>query len=739
LVPAGKATASADTLAIRRRSQECIVPLRKRSFVLTFTAYSLLLHVSYFVFPSKFVSPLIGLACALTVFFPGTGHANGEPEHRVVQLGTNQQIPLDFSFDLRQQVVWFKNGQRYEVAPYEAPYFEEVKMSDAAFYRAEVRTPIGIVKIPARQLAVADGRPGQIVSALGATSRIQAKVKGKNLTYAWFKNGAPLQNSSKHRGTASRTLSILNVEQDDVADYVCQISLGETMERAADHTLVLVNAKPEISELTLPNGRVGRYYQTVLETNIPATRYSARNLPRGLSLDPVRGEISGWPTRPGTYHITVASSNPRGRRTQKVTLIIDRLVSGAGGKFVGLANNDPSIEGLQRTGLLEAKISVSGAGSLKTSIYGSDGRLHHLRYRFSALRESSPGSDFFEAPALPVILPGGYDTLATKILIQLYAEQRKLHVELDLPLYPTGSGPPNQMNWQAGEVPWHKRSLPAVAYAGRFNWVADSNPQIDHPSGQSYAHVLIGLDGRVRLVGKTADRKPLLMSSWVTFDQKIPLHIWRHSRSGYIRVNMTFRDTPWSSEGDLYLTGWTRWFQPPSSRRGKNVYPQGFDINYQDCFATRYLPPSASNPLVMNLPAGALNLQCHLYDFNGQRSAPATVRRNHTAATERRFMPPTADIVSGIRFNPRTGFFKGTWHHRIVADSDSPSGSPLATKKYPFEGVIMSEGRGIPGTGRGFATREVLMERADAAGEPYWQRVPMTIPLFMEPSEYPDG
>jgi hypothetical protein len=59
----------------------------------------------------------------------------------------------------------------------------------------------------------------------------------------------------------------------------------------------------------------------ILATGVP-TSFTATGLPPGLTLDPVTGVISGTPTTPGTYVVTITTTNSAGTCTTTVTFTV---------------------------------------------------------------------------------------------------------------------------------------------------------------------------------------------------------------------------------------------------------------------------------------------------------------------------------------------------------------------------------------------------------------------------------
>jgi len=67
---------------------------------------------------------------------------------------------------------------------------------------------------------------------------------------------------------------------------------------------------------------LGQSFSYTITTHNAPTSYAAANLPPGLSLNAVTGEISGKPTTVGTYTIMLSSSNDNGTGNQTLTLTV---------------------------------------------------------------------------------------------------------------------------------------------------------------------------------------------------------------------------------------------------------------------------------------------------------------------------------------------------------------------------------------------------------------------------------
>ena len=91
------------------------------------------------------------------------------------------------------------------------------------------------------------------------------------------------------------------------------------------YTLVIAADPPKVTTSSLPGGTVGQAYSAKLEaTGTPPIKWSWSGYPTGLTLSKDTGEISGIPTRAGTFKITVTAENSAKITTKKYKVdIID--------------------------------------------------------------------------------------------------------------------------------------------------------------------------------------------------------------------------------------------------------------------------------------------------------------------------------------------------------------------------------------------------------------------------------
>ncbi|WP_405895592.1 putative Ig domain-containing protein [Streptomyces sp. NBC_00104] len=92
--------------------------------------------------------------------------------------------------------------------------------------------------------------------------------------------------------------------------------------RFLDADTPAVTAAPEITSAGEATATMKRAFNhLVTATGLP-TSFAAEGLPRGLSMDPRTGLISGVPSRPGSCTVTVSAANSAGTATKSVKLTV---------------------------------------------------------------------------------------------------------------------------------------------------------------------------------------------------------------------------------------------------------------------------------------------------------------------------------------------------------------------------------------------------------------------------------
>jgi hypothetical protein len=160
---------------------------------------------------------------------------------------------------------------------------------------------------PTPALVSLPGQSGPVVQVAAGDSHSLAVTSSGQL-YAFGNNGEGELGSVSNSGTnnSNPTPALVAIAGGASIDTVARGA-------AASHTLVVV-AQFAVSSGSLPAGAVGSPYRATVQATGGATpyRWSASGLAPGLGIDGSSGQITGIPTRAGSYTVTVTATDHDG-------------------------------------------------------------------------------------------------------------------------------------------------------------------------------------------------------------------------------------------------------------------------------------------------------------------------------------------------------------------------------------------------------------------------------------------
>lgn len=124
---------------------------------------------------------------------------------------------------------------------------------------------------------------------------------------AWSASGLP-NGMSIHP-----TAGILQGTPTEDGTFTVEIKDAQEGE-ATQYTLEILSAssKPDITTTSLPKGKLGEAYRTVVDATGGMIQWNCNTLPAGLSIDPVTGVIEGTPTESGKFNLEITAKNDQG-------------------------------------------------------------------------------------------------------------------------------------------------------------------------------------------------------------------------------------------------------------------------------------------------------------------------------------------------------------------------------------------------------------------------------------------
>lgn len=257
------------------------------------------------------------------------------------------------------QCQWLKNGRAVSGAVYPVLHLDSLKPADAGLYRLIISSPSGKVEGP--KIAVGVYRPVRrtIMAKLGQEVTMKAYAWGPDLDWRWN-----VEESAFVRGSRTDTLRLLRPELNPDM-WVPALYMRDAYAEPAHFDIDITRAPYPPSVLWEGNWGVGESvegFRVDSDINEENPHYLVSGLPPGVRLHAVTGELSGAPTRVGTYRIEWRVQ-ARGMTSQALvtTLYVDSNIPKPGLH----AGTLPVSEYLPKGGFATLSMTSSGAYSVK--------------------------------------------------------------------------------------------------------------------------------------------------------------------------------------------------------------------------------------------------------------------------------------------------------------------------------------------------------------------------------------
>jgi uncharacterized delta-60 repeat protein len=674
----------------------------------------------------------------------------------VLALRSNQIVSRMERFSLGGgdvNVRWFQNGkriiQRLNDSDPGLPYIEQVTPTHAGRWTVSVATLRGKATSNTLQVVVYDSAAEERLFRLGSRVVLPAKVHGSGVNYQWLKDGLPLVGDTRIQGVTGKTLELNNTGETDAGQYVCRITtpegdVAETGSIAARFT----SRVPRIDTAVLPAGRVGIPYAADIAVSELTERFTIRGLPKGLSVHPTTGRISGTPIAGGNFVLRLAAVNPSGRsQTVVLPITIQPLAGGTAAEYVGLISLGFS------ECLLKVKVSASGACSGVLDFSRHDGHREQVRFRTQFTQRPEEDGTLFE------------ERLVASAQLRFRHPQMKGENGLRLVLDDTVAGSPPSILVVFESIEYGdsftsnallekkltpEQMLPRAGWVGYYNLAAESVRSPYEPSGQSFVRLGIERQGRVSFAGLLANGRAIHGTWHLLENGSIVCHHWFQGFRGGVTGKLTVTEGAAAPYWDSNVHGRLKWSD--FSRIGDDFSHYGgthsflWDLN--SGWGAKYLPPTTKDlgsGLPLNAPPSAPFAIISFMDKSEwQNKAWVQLRADHTARQipypfdDTQIESPTFSRfdVDSWKFNPRTGLFSGAFRQvsfrENLEDQENSSMHRVVTA-YRSRGLICRQPNQLLGKGLGFTLQraQILLFDHDL-GRTVTQRQLHSFPLKIE-------
>ena len=176
-----------------------------------------------------------------------------------------------------------------------------------------------------------DVLPGETVTLSVATNGTAP------ITYQWYRNRRPVAQAT------NKDLILANMSASKAGDYYC-VATNKDGQATSATVQILLLQPPVITSASTSTGTVGAVFAGYsITADAYPDSYTAQNLPTGLVVDTLTGDISGTPLAAGTFHSSIKATNFDGTGTADLTFTIVK-----GNATVSLANLSATYDGTSK-------------------------------------------------------------------------------------------------------------------------------------------------------------------------------------------------------------------------------------------------------------------------------------------------------------------------------------------------------------------------------------------------------
>ncbi|HEY1084942.1 MAG TPA: immunoglobulin domain-containing protein, partial [Prosthecobacter sp.] len=580
------------------------------------------------------------------------------------------------------------------------------------------------------------------------------------ITYRWLKDGAAIVDPDILPTNLAK-LTIKNVSTNDAGVYTCEVTgTGVGADKVViggTQTLRVYTEAAELEDLDLPPAMVGSFFSyqvpVVPDASKTPDSYAAKGLPPGLKIEASTGLIYGRPTKDGTYFVTITAKNKFNPASVSPATEFKVLPvpAGAVGVFAGWLPRHEINDNIG--GRYDMTVAATGAFTGKVTIGAT-------AYPFKGtLVLEFDSNDQLEAPHATVDIPRkGKTPLAVTFTMNPVNDrfasasvstivQREVDGVTEIV---TLTSPFN--GWRNK---WSAKILPATAYlnelsvpdnvtpvkpptAGYYTFalMPPEGPAETIPQGDSYATFTVNPDGKLSMVGKTADGQAITGAQFVGPAGEIIVYqflykTYSKTAGGSLVGQINLNKVDDSKYADNTITSLPAtaptWFSPAYA--DAKSYPAGFGPLSLTATGGAYEDPTRKPvhsadpgpyPLLLGIPrlevAGGVDpnkdnakLEFSLDSILG---LPPQMNPNlpnpidspdaiDITALNKIVLPAVNSYKTSLSVVPKTGLISGKINLEAFA------GGKTTKLAVPYLGVIVKTGEGLRGMGYYVTPRQV--------------------------------
>jgi|GEM_PF-1101409 len=648
------------------------------------------------------------------------------PESQIVLLGANVVLEVAAVGTAPRTLQWKRNNANIVGATGSILTLNNITAAQAGSYTCEVKNAFGKATCPPANITVVNN-PGTLIPAeIGKTATMTVTVTaptGVIPAYNWLKNNGPLPANTRFTGGNTKTLTVKLLELGDADIYTCQVTVPGGMVIGGAHTLRIFDKAPIVTSAALPQGIIGGTYNYQIEVDPDHTRtpvsYAATGLPTGLRIDTKTGVISGKPTvtKVGGYAVKLTATNTRGKSEVTLNLNVLTLPTSIPGVYVGpvVRHLDADL-GAGLGGRFDLTVTT-------TASYTGSITLGAVRHTFPAGTLDIDVNGALSPSATIVIRRTGTPTPAPLTV------SFKIDKITGLITDATVTDGTDTAAFSGWKNVWNATTVQATKYLGLYTFamaLADGDPLIGSsavPQGYSYASFTVARDGKLSLVGRTADGEGITGALVLGPNGEMLIFqtLYTTTPKGSIHGTLAINDQGTATDTDNTLGGNVTWVRPPNTTAAARTYKAGFGTSTATSGVTtpvtiaavggRYLPPVAPT-VVLGIPGPGVNnakLEFAEDGDTGDADDATDVGTNDNpdvilsvGALSKITLPTGAanPALTKLTVTPTTGIFTGTFSLDDPNPRTTPPVTPAAVKRaVTYQGLIVRDGADYIGYG----------------------------------------
>ncbi|TDU70684.1 putative Ig domain-containing protein [Prosthecobacter fusiformis] len=330
--------------------------------------------------------------------------------------------------------------------------------------------------------------------------------------------------------------------------------LGYTTTKEFTLNVLGTLTKPGVTAPTFPPAIVGGVYSYQLSASNNPTKYSAKGLPSGLTLNTKTGLITGRPKVSGVFAVQLTSTNAAGVSPVRTAgLQVSALPTGVVGTYLGFIAHDVSVNG-NLGGRLDLATTSLGAYTLKLT---QGAKVTTLKGQMDVELDTNP----------KINITSGLNKVALELGLSndlLTGSVTNIGV---------GGSSASVGGWRRV---WKTATNPASTRHGYYSMGIDPttftspNPI---PMGTGYASGVVGLDGGLKLTGRTADGNTITTAGFIGPNGEVLVYQILYSKLGSLAGRLAINLEAGKGYEENVIEGTLTWIKPQTITR---TYPKGF-------------------------------------------------------------------------------------------------------------------------------------------------------------------